>query len=215
MSKDSFLCSSSSCKMSKLSMFLLTYVLLLLRGAASNPINTPLTRTEMEDLFRAYAPYLYLHPDEGYLPSSVNWFFSNGALLYKKGEESKPLQIEPDGANLPKGDDPDGSYWIDLPADKGSRDRVSHGDIASAEAYVHFKPGVENGTFTDIQARADTEIINYMGHFIIKLHKIDIIFKKITKGKNNKIVSFVSAYVFRCVGGTTKDVTNKFFLSNI
>ncbi|XP_042002532.1 uncharacterized protein LOC121751803 [Salvia splendens] len=134
-------------------LLLLTYVLLLLRGATSNPlpINSPLTRTQMEDLFRAYAPYLYLHPDEEYLPSSVDWFFSNGALLYKKGEESKPLQIEPDGANLPKGGDPDGSYWIDLPADKGGRDRVSHGDIVSAEAYIHFKPGVENGTFTDIQ----------------------------------------------------------------
>ncbi|KAG6409774.1 hypothetical protein SASPL_127816 [Salvia splendens] len=83
-------------KMSKWSMFLLlTYVLLLLRGAASDPlpINTPLTRTQMEGLFQDYAPYLYLHPDEEYLPSSVDWFFSNGALLYKEGEESKPLQM--------------------------------------------------------------------------------------------------------------------------
>ena len=166
MSKDSFLCSSSSTegglrfnptKKCALSMFLVAYVLLLLRGAASNPlpINSPLTRTQMEDLFRAYAPYLYLHPDEEYLPSSVDWFFSNGALLYKKGEESRPVRIEPDGANLPMGGDPDGSYWIDLPADKGGQDRVSQGDIASAEAYVHFKPGVENGTFTDIQVHGE------------------------------------------------------------
>ncbi|KAG6397450.1 hypothetical protein SASPL_143617 [Salvia splendens] len=150
----SSLCSSSSStKKGALSMLLLTYVLLLLWRAASNPfpINTPLTRTQMEDLFRAYAPYLYLHPDEEYLPSSVDWFFSNGALLYKKGEESRPVRIEPGGTNLPKGGDPAGLYWLDLPADKGGRDRVSQGHIASAEAYVHFKPGVENGMFTDIQ----------------------------------------------------------------
>ncbi|KAG6399706.1 hypothetical protein SASPL_141187 [Salvia splendens] len=105
----------------------------------------------MEDLFRAYAPYLYLHPDEEYLPSSVDWFFSNGTLLYMKGEESRPVRIEPGGANLPKGGDPAGLYWLDLPADQGGRDGVSYGHIASAEVYVHFKPGVENMMFTDIQ----------------------------------------------------------------
>ncbi|KAG6397451.1 hypothetical protein SASPL_143618 [Salvia splendens] len=86
-----------------------------------------------------------------YLPSSVDWFFSNDALLYKKGEESRSVRIEPGGANLPNGGDPAGLYWLDLPVDKGGRDRVSHDDIASAEAYVHFKTGVENGMFTDIQ----------------------------------------------------------------
>ncbi|KAG6387817.1 hypothetical protein SASPL_153011 [Salvia splendens] len=194
MTKDSFLCSSSStegglgfnptkkCALSML--LLLTYVLLLLRGAASNPlpINSPLTRTQMEDLFRAYAPYLYLHPDEEYLPSSVDWFFSNGALLYKNGEESRPVRIEPDGANLPMEGYPDGSYWIDLPADKGGRDRVSHGDIASAEAYVHFKPGVENGKFTDIQVWM---FYPFNGHATAKI----LFIKRVSLGKVGEHVS--------------------------
>ncbi|KAG6409776.1 hypothetical protein SASPL_127818 [Salvia splendens] len=106
----------------------------------------------MEAWFRAYAPYVYLHPDDKYLPSSVDWFFSNGALLYNREDESKPVRIEPGGANLPKGEDPDdGLYWLDLPNEKEAQDKVRHGDIASAEAYVHFKPAVLNGTFTDIQ----------------------------------------------------------------
>ncbi|KAL1552685.1 hypothetical protein AAHA92_13454 [Salvia divinorum] len=136
----------------------------------------------MEDLFRSYAPYVYLHPDEDYLPSSVDWFFSNGALLYKKGEESQPARIEPGGANLPKGSDPDGSYWIDLPADKGVRDRVSHGDIASTEAYVHFKPGVENGMFTDIQVWM---FYPFNGHVVAKIGLI----KRVSLGRAGEHVS--------------------------
>ncbi|KAL1552690.1 hypothetical protein AAHA92_13458 [Salvia divinorum] len=125
----------------------------------------------MEAWFRAYAPYVNLHPDDEYLPSSVDWFFSNGALLYKKGEESQPARIEPGGVNLPKGGDPnDGLYWLDLPGDKEARDKVSHGDIASAEAYVHFKPGVLNGTFTDIQVWM---FYPYNGHATAKIGFID------------------------------------------
>ncbi|KAG6399708.1 hypothetical protein SASPL_141189 [Salvia splendens] len=145
----------------------------------------------MEDLFRAYAPYLYLHPDEDYLPSSVDWFFNNGALLYKKGEESTPVRIEPGGANLPKGGDPAGLYWLNLPADKGGRDKVSHGDLASAEAYVHFKPGVENGMFTDIQVNSCQFIVDvwmfypFNGHATAKIGFI----KRVSLGRVGEHVS--------------------------
>ncbi|KAL1554857.1 hypothetical protein AAHA92_15366 [Salvia divinorum] len=133
----------------------------------------------MEDLFRAYAPYVYLHPDEAHLPSSVDWFFSNGALLYKKGEESQPVRIQPGGTNLPKGGDPSGSYWLDLPTDKVGRDRVSRGDIASAEAYVHFKPG---GMFTDIQVWM---FYPFNGHATAKIGFI----KKVSLGRVGEHVS--------------------------
>ncbi|KAG6387816.1 hypothetical protein SASPL_153010 [Salvia splendens] len=69
--------------------------------------------------------YVYLHPNDKYHPSSVDRFFSNGALLYNKEDESKPVRI--------------------------GRDKVRCRDIASAEAYILFKPAVLNGTFTDIQ----------------------------------------------------------------
>ena len=105
---------------------------------------------QIETLFQAYSPWIYFHPDETYLPSSVNWFFVNGALLYTEGEESKPISIEPTGSNLPQGGSNDGNYWLDLPMDKASKERVKKGDLQDSQVYLHVKPmlGV---TYTDIQ----------------------------------------------------------------
>ncbi|XP_047967948.1 uncharacterized protein LOC125211997 [Salvia hispanica] len=105
---------------------------------------------QIEAVFRSYAPFIYFHPDEIYLPSSVNWYFSNGALLYKKGEESNPVRVEPDGSNLPRGGSNDGSYWLDLPVEPVRASEVKKGNLESAEAYVHVKP-VLGGSGTDIQ----------------------------------------------------------------
>lgn len=104
---------------------------------------------QIKELFQAYSPLVYLHPKEIYLPSSVTWYFNNGALLYKKGEESNPIPIEPNGSNLPKGGSNDGAYWIDLPLDENAKERVMKGDLQSSEAYLHVKP-IFGGTYTDI-----------------------------------------------------------------
>ncbi|CAA7050570.1 unnamed protein product [Microthlaspi erraticum] len=107
------------------------------------------SKLQIDALFQAYAPWIYFHKDEKYLPSSVDWFFSNGALLYKKGEESNPVPIEPNGANLPQGESNDGLYWLDLPVASDARERVKGGNLQSMEVYLHVKP-VFGGTFTDI-----------------------------------------------------------------
>ncbi|KAI8530721.1 hypothetical protein RHMOL_Rhmol11G0081600 [Rhododendron molle] len=104
---------------------------------------------QIKELFQAYSPLIYLHPKETYLPSSVTWYFNNGALLYKKGEESNPVPIEPNGSNLPQGGSNDGAYWLDLPMDDNAKERVRKGDLQSSEAYIHVKP-VYGGTYTDI-----------------------------------------------------------------
>ncbi|CAI8589648.1 unnamed protein product [Vicia faba] len=104
---------------------------------------------QINSILQAYSPLMYMHPDEEYLPSSVNWFFSNGALLYKKGEESNPVPIAQYGINLPQEPNNDGTYWLDLPADDANKDRVKKGNLQSAESYVHVKP-MFGGTFTDI-----------------------------------------------------------------
>ncbi|CAL5184778.1 unnamed protein product [Lathyrus oleraceus] len=104
---------------------------------------------QIEAILQVYSPTLYLHSDEEYLPSSVNWFFSNGALLYKKGEESNPVPIQQNGTNLPQDPNIDGAYWLDLPSDNANKDRVKKGNLQSAESYVHVKP-MSGGTFTDI-----------------------------------------------------------------
>ncbi|KAL1210811.1 hypothetical protein V5N11_022593 [Cardamine amara subsp. amara] len=105
--------------------------------------------SQIGELFQTYSPIIYFHPDEEYLPSSVNWYFNNGALLYKKGEESKPIQIEPNGSNLPQGEANDGSYWLDLPIDKKQKERLKKGDLQSTKVYLHIKPML-GATFTDI-----------------------------------------------------------------
>ncbi|KAL6125239.1 hypothetical protein ACLB2K_073298 [Fragaria x ananassa] len=128
------------------------------------------------DGFNAYAPFIYFHPDEVYLPSSVGWFFTNGALLYNKDQEQNPVPIEPTSANLPQGGSNDGAYWLDLPVDQGSKDRVKKRDLPDAEANLHIKPML-GSTFTDIAiwifypfngpARAKVQFFN------VSLGKID------------------------------------------
>ncbi|XP_061363943.1 hypothetical protein At1g04090-like [Gastrolobium bilobum] len=104
---------------------------------------------QIDAILQAYSPSMYLHPDEAYLPSSVNWFFSNGGLLYKKGQESNPVPIAQNGTNLPQDPNNDGAYWLDLPADEANKERVKKGDLQSSKAYVHVKPML-GGTFTDV-----------------------------------------------------------------
>ncbi|KAJ9565595.1 hypothetical protein OSB04_001561 [Centaurea solstitialis] len=104
---------------------------------------------QIEALIQAYSPVIYFHPDEPFLPSSVEWFFENGALLYEKGQESKPNPIKSHGSNLPQGGSNDDAYWLDLPRDGSTKDRVKKGDLQDACGYFHVKP-VSGGLFTDI-----------------------------------------------------------------
>lgn len=106
-------------------------------------------RQQIEALMRTYSPFVYFHPDEQFLPSSVSWYFDHGALLYKKGDEANPVSIDSKGSNLPQGGTNDGSYWIDLPKDEKLKDIVKKGDLSSCQVYVHVKPML-GSTFTDI-----------------------------------------------------------------
>ncbi|KAD4982601.1 hypothetical protein E3N88_19272 [Mikania micrantha] len=125
--------------------------------------------SQIKALIEAYSPIIYFHPDEKYLPSTVNWFFQNGALLYQKGLETSPSPIKPDGSNLPQGGSDDGSYWLDLPADDSAKERIKKGDLDNANAYFHIKP-MFGATFTDMvvwlfypfngPARAKVEFLN-------------------------------------------------------
>ncbi|XP_061357362.1 hypothetical protein At1g04090-like [Gastrolobium bilobum] len=102
---------------------------------------------QIHALINHYGPTVFFHPEEVYLPSSVPWFFNNGALLYRK-DMSKGEGIDETGSNLPGGGTNDGKFWIDLPSDD-QRDFLKHGDLKSARLYVHVKPAL-GGTFTDI-----------------------------------------------------------------
>ncbi|KAD7479030.1 hypothetical protein E3N88_02166 [Mikania micrantha] len=117
-----------------------------LKGNLSNSMPN---LNQIKALIQTYSPVIYFHPDEQYLPSSVDWFFQNGALLYHKGDESKPTRVDNNGLNLPQGGSNDDTYWLDLPLDGSSKDRVKKGNLQDACAYFHIKP-VSEGLFTDI-----------------------------------------------------------------
>ncbi|KAL5980774.1 hypothetical protein ACLOJK_028684 [Asimina triloba] len=103
---------------------------------------------QIDALMQAYAPWIYFHPNERYLPSSVSWFFDNGALLYEKGE-AKPTPIDQTGLNLPQGGCNDGCFWLDIPEDKAARELVKKGNLENSEYYLNIKPML-GATFTDI-----------------------------------------------------------------
>ncbi|GAB4835469.1 hypothetical protein Ancab_000377 [Ancistrocladus abbreviatus] len=103
---------------------------------------------QIHALIKHYGPTVYFHPDEIYLPSSVSWFFDNGALLYKKGSVNGE-RIDSRGSNLPSRGMNDGDFWIDLPSNEDKRSHLKCGNMESAELYVHVKPAL-GGTFTDI-----------------------------------------------------------------
>ncbi|KAK7376286.1 hypothetical protein VNO78_34750 [Psophocarpus tetragonolobus] len=103
---------------------------------------------QIHALIQHYGPTVYFHPDEKYLPSSVQWFFKNGAVLYA-ADSNKGTAIDYQGSNLPSGGTNDGAFWIDLPTDEDARNNLKKGSIESAELYVHIKPAM-GGAFTDI-----------------------------------------------------------------
>ena len=102
---------------------------------------------QINALIKHYGPTVFFHPQETYLPSSVSWFFENGATLHKKDKKMGDA-ILPGGSNLPAGGTNDGEYWIDLP-DDDRKEHVKVGNLKSAELYAHVKPA-HGGTFTDI-----------------------------------------------------------------
>ncbi|CAI9090972.1 OLC1v1025878C1 [Oldenlandia corymbosa var. corymbosa] len=103
---------------------------------------------QIHALIKHYGPTVYFHPDEEYLPSSVSWFFDNGALLYEDGKD-EGVAIKSNGSNLPSGGDNDGRFWLDLALKDEARDALMRGNIETAELYVHVKPAL-GGSFTDI-----------------------------------------------------------------
>jgi len=106
------------------------------------------TLEQAHAVIRHYGPTLFFHPKEVYLPSSVSWFFKNGAALYKRGGDGAGEEVDGEGSNLPGGGCNDGEYWIDVPG--GERGRaVCRGNIDSAELYAHVKPAM-GGACTDV-----------------------------------------------------------------
>ncbi|KAF5738847.1 hypothetical protein HS088_TW12G00040 [Tripterygium wilfordii] len=134
-----------------------------LKNVKSNLSSMP-NQSQIQALIQAYSPLIYMHPDEVYLPSSVKWFFTNGALLYHKGEESSPVKIEPTGSNLPQGCLKDDTYWLDLPIDEEAEETVKKGDLESTQIYLHHVGDWEHLTLRLSNFNGELESIFFSQH---------------------------------------------------
>lgn len=104
---------------------------------------------QVHAIIKHYGPRVFFHRDEAYFPSSIQWFFKNGAVLHRDGD-SKGQKIDQEGSNLPSGGVNDGQFWLDLPdTDDEDREFLKRGNLESTELYVHIKPAL-GGTFTDL-----------------------------------------------------------------
>nr|KAJ0214810.1 hypothetical protein LSAT_V11C400173450 [Lactuca sativa] len=140
-----------------------------LKNLKGSLVNSMPNLDQIKTLIQTYSPMVYFHPNERYLPCSVDWLFQNGALVYHKGDESNPILVDQNGSNLPQGGSNDGTYWLDLPKDGSSKERIKQGNLQNASSYFHIKP-MYGGLFTDIAiwlfypfngaSRAKVEFIN-------------------------------------------------------
>ena len=96
-----------------------------LTAAAAMP-----TLAELAAMISSHGPRLYLHPDERYRPSSVEWFLQRATLRDRAGSVYAGGNL---AAELPSDGSNDGLYWLELPeTDRG-------GELSSACAYVNIK----------------------------------------------------------------------------
>ncbi len=104
-----------------------------------------LSLADLRAVIAAHAPVLRFHPDEKYLPSSVEWYLARADLAKADGTR---VQATPD--NLPVTGTDDRSYQLVL------RDEASRaGDLSTAVAYVRAKPASTPG-FTDVSSGSST-----------------------------------------------------------
>ncbi len=91
---------------------------------------SPPSREELKELIERYGPVVFMHPDEKYHMTSVDWFLPRAWLV--NSETGEKVQATMD--NLPQGRKNKGKYHLEL-KDDGSR----AGDLSLAKAYVHAK----------------------------------------------------------------------------
>ncbi|KAI3495953.1 hypothetical protein L1887_38301 [Cichorium endivia] len=108
-----------------------------------------------------------------YLLQILHFYAQMELFLYtesiKDRNESNPNPVQKNDSNLPQGGLNDDAYWLDLPHDGSSHDRVKKGSLKYASSYLHVKP-ISSGGFTDIaiwvfypfngKAREKLEFIN-------------------------------------------------------
>jgi hypothetical protein len=99
----------------------------------------PYSLAEIKDIVRRTAPTLYLHDDEEYLPSSVDWYLERVTMVSAAGDRV-PLAgngMAPQDKLVVTDQWPftgdSSAYWLEAP------DSALGGDLASARSYVSIR----------------------------------------------------------------------------
>lgn len=101
----------------------------------------PLSLSKIKELIQTFGPLLYLHPNEPYLLSSVEWHLAQCTLHDDKTGATKK---GPSASDLPTGPREGERFWLELP------DSAKRGNLDVARAYVHAKHDI-NKDYTDLQ----------------------------------------------------------------
>ncbi|KAF5806761.1 putative vacuolar protein sorting-associated protein [Helianthus annuus] len=101
-----------------------THELACLKMVKNNPYSAMPNSLQIGEMIKAYAPWVYFHPDEQYFPSSVLWFFQNGVELHQPGQIPRP--VINDGDNLQNNGGADDAF-LDLPSDQPNKERFQLG----------------------------------------------------------------------------------------
>ncbi|XP_024984143.1 uncharacterized protein LOC112520072 [Cynara cardunculus var. scolymus] len=123
-----------------------THNLACLKMVQKDPYLAMPNSLQISRMINLYSPWVYLHPDEEFFPSTVLWFFENGAELHEKNIIPQP--VINNGENLPTNGTQDDAF-LDLPPNQPQKDKVKKGFLNDAIAYIHVKPEL-GGTFTDL-----------------------------------------------------------------
>jgi hypothetical protein len=111
---------------------------------------------DVDAVVRRFAPVVRFHPEETFMPSSVEWFLRRVRLLHVTSptHADRPVTITP---VLPKGrvnahslvsqkvggdlsgGKSRGTFYLDIPNDN-ARETTRRGDLVSAKCYVHVQP---------------------------------------------------------------------------
>ncbi len=110
-------------------------------NAANVDMPHGLSVDELNDAIHKYAPILHLHPDEAYLPTSVEYFAQNASVLEKAtGTTKTPADLNA----LPQGEANKDKFQLIL-----NNTNARSGDFNQAKSYVHAK--LVDELYTDIQ----------------------------------------------------------------
>jgi hypothetical protein len=136
------------------------------------PQNMPqgLSRKAIEAAIQKYGPVIFTHPEDQYLPCSVEWFLAHCTLVDSKAPGSKT--VHPLETQLPTGPKEGTRWYLDI------EDSVKPGDMATAKAYVNaFWDG--KSPYTDLQFWVFSA---YNGHATAKFDSL--VFNKVERTGN-------------------------------